>query len=79
MLTAWCIKSSVLISMSAIPAIAQVPASKPNTAAGGLRFVQDVLTRGTVEAKPWPDFLRTPKVTKVVVKGNCQMIPSLGS
>lgn len=69
---------SILTVVLANPAIAQdAPASKPRTAAGAIKFMQDMLTRGTAEAKPWPGFARVSKVTNVVVKGNCLMTLSL--
>ena len=57
---------------SAAPVAAQqvVPA-KPRTAAGASKFVQDMLTRGTAVAKPWPGFVRSSRITSVGVKGGC--------
>jgi len=48
---------------SAAPVAAQqvVPA-KPRTAAGASKFVQDMLTRGTAVAKPWPGFVRNSRM-----------------
>lgn len=68
----------LLTLILANPTIAQdAPASKPRTAAGAIKFMQDMLTRGPAEAKPWPGFARVSKVTNVAVKGNCLMTLSL--
>ena len=57
---------------SAAPVAAQqVGPAKPRTAAGASKFVQDMLTRGTAVAKPWPGFVRNSRITSVGVKGGC--------
>ena len=57
---------------SAAPVAAQqaVPAA-PRTVAGASKFIQDMLTRGTAVAKPWPGFVRSSRITSVGVKGGC--------
>lgn len=54
----------------------QAPA-KPRTAAGATTFIQDMLTRGPAEVKPWPGFVRSAKIVTVTVKGNCAVTMAL--
>lgn len=60
------------------PAAAQEGSvSKPRTAAGAVKFIQDVLTRGSTEAKPWPGSMDLSKVAKAEIKDNCLITLSL--
>ena len=51
--------------------------SKRRTAAGASTFIQDMLTRGPAEVKPWPGFVRSAKIVTVTVKGNCAVTMAL--
>lgn len=46
---------------------------KPQTNAGALRFIQEILTRGPAKVKPWPGFAQPAAIANLTVKGNCRV------
>lgn len=71
MICAFSLGSAALVSAQ------QVEPAKPRTVAGASKFIQDMLTRGTAVAKPWPGFVRSSRITGLTIKGGCAVTLTL--
>ena len=62
---------AVWLGSAALVSAQQAVPAKPPTVAGASKFIQDMLSRGTAVAKPWPGFIPSSRVTGVVIKNPC--------